>query len=69
MPQCDPRVEAEADRRRRYCGLRARGLGGQGSEPRGDRVKAGGGNLRSRYPEGKCRGRVALDHALRRALA
>ena len=50
-------LKLKPDRRRRYRGLGARGLGGQGPEPRGDRVTAGGGDLRSRYPQGKCRGR------------
>ena len=54
---------------RRYRRFGARGRGSPGSDPRGDRFTAGGGNLWPRHSERKCRGRVTFHHALRRAVA
>ena len=67
VPQDHPRIETQADRRRRHRRLRARSGREQGHHARGHRLAAGGGNLRPRHPEGERRGRNQFDHALHRA--
>ena len=62
-------LEPQADRRRRHRRLGARNRRSQRSDARRHRLAAGRRNLRPQYPERERRGRVELDHPLRRAVA